>query len=218
MEINKRALIVANGDNEPDFLKNIHKDYDFVISADGASNLLFEVGITPDIIVGDFDSISKSILLTYEASGIRQFRLSAEKDFSDTHVSVDIAIQEGANTIDIAGGLGSRWDHSIANLNLLYYGYQKQVNLSLISSENKARLIGPGEHVFPAKNDDYLSFFALFEDGVISIENMKYKLFEQEIKRGESIGLSNEYEGDGRITIHKGSLLAVHSRKDTGGR
>lgn len=214
MQKDKKILVVANGDKDLSFLQAIYVDYDLIIAADGASNVLYEADIRPDILVGDFDSIEEDVLHKYEEQGVRLVRLKPEKDFSDTHIAIDTAIEEGASQIDLAGGFGGRWDHSIANLNLLYYCYEKKIGLSLISRDNYASLKGPGQYDFPHKEDFYFSFFSLFEDAVLSLENMKYELEDRLVKRGESIGLSNEYLADAKLRISQGSILLIESRKE----
>ncbi len=210
----KRALVVANGDNKASYLQSIYKSYDLIIAADGAANVLHQAGIRPDIMVGDFDSVDSEVFIRFESQNIEIIRLKAEKDYSDTHVALNIGINEGAGIIDLAGGFGSRWDHSIANLNLLYYCHEKGVELRLISEDNTAMLRGEGDFFLPFKSDSYISVFALFEDAVVSLENLKYKLNSRALKRGESLGLSNEYQGDGRVIVSKGSVLLVESKKD----
>ena len=73
---------------------------------------------------------------------------------------------------------------------------------------------GQGEYGLPFKEDWYFSFFTIFEDAQISLENMKYPLKNKQVKRGETIGLSNEYLGDAKLIVEKGSILLVESRRD----
>ena len=214
MRLDKRVLVVANGDNDVHYLHGLKDTYDLIIAADGASNILSQAGIKPDIIVGDFDSIEAQVLARYGAEDIRLVKLNSEKDYSDTHVAIDTAIDEGAGTIDLVGAVGGRWDHSIANLNLLYYGFEKGINLSMVSQDNSATIKGKGQYTMAYKPNNFFSFFAIFEDAVVSLENMKYPLNNKYVKRGESIGLSNEYEPGAKVTVVKGSILIVESKKD----
>ena len=210
----KKLLIVTNGDNQIEFLKQIATRYQAIISVDGAANILLQADIIPDFLVGDFDSIKPEVLKRYEQKGTKRITLIPEKDFTDTHIALDKAVELGYNRIDMAGAFGSRWDHSLGNLNLLYYAFQRGVDLRLIACENEIAIIGEGEHIFTKRENFYWSFLALFEDVNISIENMKYNLRNREVKRGESIGLSNEFLGDAKITIKKGSAIIIQSRMD----
>lgn len=209
----KKLLIVTNGDNQIEFLKQIATRYQAIISVDGAANILLQADIIPDFLVGDFDSIKPEVLKRYEQKGTKCVTLIPEKDFTDTHIALDKAVELGYSRIDMAGAFGSRWDHSLGNLNLLYYAFQQGVDLRLIACENEISIIGEGEHIFAKRENFYWSFLALFEDVNISIENMKYNLKNREVKRGESIGLSNEFLGDAKITIKKGSAIIIQSQK-----
>ncbi len=209
----KKLLIVTNGDNQIEFLKQIATRYQAIISVDGAANILLQADIIPDFLVGDFDSIKPEVLKRYEQKGTKRITLIPEKDFTDTHIALDKAVELGYSRIDMAGAFGSRWDHSLGNLNLLYYAFQQGVDLRLIACENEISIIGEGEYIFAKRENFYWSFLALFEDVNISIENMKYNLKNREVKRGESIGLSNEFLGDAKITIKKGSAIIIQSQK-----
>lgn len=210
----KKLLIVTNGNNQIEFLKQIATRYQAIISVDGAANILLQADIIPDFLVGDFDSIKPEVLKRYEQKGTKRVTLIPEKDFTDTHIALDQAVELGYSRIDMAGAFGSRWDHSLGNLNLLYYAFQQGVDLRLIACENEISIIGEGEHIFVKRENFYWSFLALFEDVDISIKNMKYNLKNREVKRGESIGLSNEFLGDAKVTIKKGSAIIIQSRMD----
>lgn len=212
--VDATALLVANGSHEGSYLQQIAEGYDLIVSIDGAADVLRAADIVPDYMIGDFDSISNESIQYFEQRNVPKIRLQPEKDYSDTHSALDKVIALGYEQIDLVGGVGSRWDHSIANLNLLYYAFEKKIRLRLIHPNNQVELIGQGEYLYPQRRDWYWSFFALFEDVQISIEQMKYPLTEKYVKRGDSIGLSNEYIGDAKIVIKKGSALVVQSRKD----
>ncbi len=212
---NARALIVANGEQETGYLKSVAPDYAFIASADGAANHLLSADIKPDLLVGDFDSIEEETLEHYERLGVERISLQKEKDFSDTQVCVEEVIHRGYRSIDLIGGFGGRWDHTMANFNLLFWAFEKKVELRMISAKNTAQLLGEGKHRIPKIDHAHFSFFCFFEDAVVSIARMKYTITDRAVKRGDSLGLSNEYlDGDGEIEIKKGSILMINSLKD----
>lgn len=210
-----RVLIITNGEENLDFIKNIIKNYDKIISVDGASNKLYKLGIIPDVMVGDFDSIKKDAFEFYKLKKSIEFiSLNTEKDFSDTHCAINYVIENNIKNADIVGFFGGRWDHSFANIGLLYYAYKKGLELRVLSKYNEAMMIGEGEHLFKKKVGYYWSFFTLFEDVRISISGMKYNLNDKYIVQGDSLGLSNEFVEDGRVIIHQGLALVVQSKYD----
>lgn len=213
MQTNK-VLIVANGEESLDFIKNIIENYDRIISVDGANNKLYELGIIPNVMVGDFDSIKKDILEFYKTKNIEFINLNTEKDFSDTHCAINYAIENNIKRADLVGSFGGRWDHSFANIGLLYYAYKNNLKLRIVSKNNEVMIIGEGEHFFKKKKNYYWSFFPLFEDIKISISGMKYNLNNKYVVQGDSLGLSNEFVDDAKITIHQGLALIVQSKYD----
>lgn len=210
-----KALVVVNGELELEYLESIASQYAIILCADGAANKLKGLEILPDIMVGDFDSVEPETLDYFRKKSVEIVQLQPEKDFSDTHVAVELAMERGYQHIDIIGGFGGRWDHSIANFNLLYYGFENNCDLRLISEKNRARIYGRGTHNLPASRFYYWSCFAIFDDATVSIHNMKYPIEQKKILRGESIGLSNEFlETDGKLIIEKGSVIVIQSKKD----
>lgn len=209
-----RILIVTNGDLEENFIKKIISNYDFIISVDGAYNTLYKLGIIPNIMIGDFDSINKDIFLKSDEYNIEKINLRSDKDFSDTASALDLAIERGYNNIDIIGGIGTRWDHSLANINLLYYGFEKKANVRLLSDDNKMSIYSEGEYDIAKDSSIYWSFFPVFDDVTISLINMKYELNKRFVRKGDTLGLSNELIDNSKFIVHSGNIIVVESKKD----
>ena len=106
----KRVFIFGGGVYGKEFPEI--SDGDYVIAADKGVEILNCHGLTPDLTVGDFDSSSyvpeKNVIV-----------LPVEKDVTDTHAAVDIALEKGAEEIVIYGGMGGRPDHTLANISLI---------------------------------------------------------------------------------------------------
>ena len=113
-----KALIITGGD--VDYKFQITKDYDIVIAVDGGLAAVDRMGLKPDVILGDFDTVAPDILHKYEEKdGIKIVRLVPEKDDTDTESAVRYAMKHGVTEIDVLGGTGSRFDHTYANMFLL---------------------------------------------------------------------------------------------------
>jgi len=131
------VLIVTNGNIvKHEKLKNAIPSADFIICADGGIKHMSKLGLMPDLIVGDFDSAKKDQLDYYIKSGVKLQRFSSDKDRTDTHIAVDYAIESGATNITLIGALGSRFDHSYANIMLLYRLMKLGINAKLIDNHN----------------------------------------------------------------------------------
>lgn len=208
-----KAAIISNGDLAClEYFKNVILEYDIILSADGASNKLRQLDIIPDYILGDLDSIDKDALEYFKDKSVEFIKFNPEKDFSDTHICIDFLIAKGLKKIDLYGALGGRWDHSIANFGLMYYAYEKGIELELLDRYDRARVCGIGEHISLKKENQCFSIFAVFEDAVVSLDGVKYPLNEYPLSRGESIGLSNEYVEDCKVSIKKGSAIIIESQ------
>ncbi|MGB5822797.1 MAG: thiamine diphosphokinase [Proteocatella sp.] len=208
-----KAAIISNGDiTKIEELKEQLKGYEFVICADGASNRLRSADIMPDYILGDLDSIEADTLSYFEEKNVKFIRFNPEKDYSDTHICVNFLKEKGIREIDIYGALGGRWDHSMANFGLMYYGYENGISIRLVDEYDRAFICGEGKCVSLKKENQCFSIFAVFEDAQVTLEGVKYPLNEYNLRRGESIGLSNEYIQDCTVEIKKGSAIIIESQ------
>lgn len=210
-----KAAIISNGSiTETEMLKESLDGYEMTVCADGAANRLRSAGIMPDYVLGDLDSIDAQTKQYLESEGVEFIKFSPEKDFSDTHLCMEFLIEKGFDEIDIYGALGGRWDHSLANFGLMYHAHEKGVYLRLIDSNDKAFICSKGKYVSEKREDQHFSIFAVFEDATVSLSGVKYPLNEYNLRRGESIGLSNEYISDCHVEIKKGSAIVIESRAD----
>ncbi len=115
-----RAIIIGAGDKPCESLIRKYMQGDFrIIAADGGGDVLGEYGIVPDIVMGDFDSISDGSLQKYETSEARVLRFPAEKDETDLELCADMAVDMGATDIVLLGVMGGRFDHTYAALLVL---------------------------------------------------------------------------------------------------
>lgn len=148
-----KILIIAAGNINKEFLQNLLKEnkYDEVIAADKGLEILNEIGIKPDYIIGDFDSVNKEILEQYKNIPITY--LKPEKDFTDTHMALKLAIEKGAKNITIVGAIGTRFDHSMANIHILKEALEENVETEIIDENNKIQLINKNTRI--NKNDKY---------------------------------------------------------------
>jgi thiamine pyrophosphokinase len=114
-------LIVSGGDAPaPDFLKGRAEKAGKVIAADRGAEYCLAAGIRPDLVVGDMDSVSPSVLRELSEAGTTLKRHAPEKDETDTRLALDEALAMGGRSIEILAGTGSRIDHSLANIHLFF--------------------------------------------------------------------------------------------------
>lgn len=212
---------MTGGSIELSFVKEYIKKeaFDRVIAVDSGLEVVDKLGIYPDYILGDFDSVSMEVLKKYEAMeeewGIRFIRLSTEKDMSDTHEALRLAIDEYAEDIVVLGATGSRIDHVLANVNVLIVPLSFGVEACLLDAHNKIYLT---DHNIVLKKDEvygpYVSLLPLTEECcALFLRGFKYNLNNATLTIGDSIGISNEIVEDiALLEMGEGVLVVIESR------
>ncbi len=200
----KKALIVAAGNTEG---ISIEDKYDLVIAADGGYDRALSLGLTPDIFIGDMDSVKAQV------SHIEKIRLNVEKDFTDTEAAIEKALEMGYESITVIGGIGTRFDHSMANACLLKKYVSKGREIILKDAHNEMfAFIGSCE--IKGRKGDTVSFLPL--DSVVTnvtLEGFYYPLVNTDVKIGETLTVSNIITEDrAKVTSEKGVLLAIIAR------
>lgn len=210
IEIKKCTIISGAPNDNIDFLsKNVDTD-SFIICADSGYTRLLKAGISPNLIIGDFDS---SEMPSIDADIIT---LPCEKAYCDTFECVQYAIDNGYNDITIFFALGSRFDHSYANVLSLKYCYDRGVKCSIVDDHNRLTLIS-GKYSFNSHYDNF-SLFAMFGDCKgVSITGAYYSQDFYD-KSKLDIGMSDQFavsnyivDDECTIDIESGTLLLVES-------
>ena len=116
-----KTLIVSGGNVQKDFFNEIYLNnkFDYIIASDRGLEILDKFDIKPNYIIGDFDSIDKKILNKYINTDIEIKELNPEKDYTDTHMAIKLAIELKSKQITIVGAIGTRIDHTIANIHVI---------------------------------------------------------------------------------------------------
>lgn len=213
-----RILIVSGGKVEEEVLRELINTYTYskVIGVDKGLEALDLLGINPDILCGDFDTVNTIIFNKYkgkEECVIKEF--PPMKDFTDTHLAVDIAIEEGATVIDICGGTGSRIDHLLGNLGVVAYALSKGVKVYMWDGNNRIQMIDKG--VVIKKDESFGKYVSLIPYGGevsgVTLEGFKYTLNRATLKLEESLGVSNELvDEEGRIELESGRIIVIEAR------
>lgn len=209
-----KALIVSGGQRPSRELIEIElASSDVIICADSGANCLYEYKIMPHLLVGDFDSIDKEAFSFFETSDCNIERFPKEKDYTDTELAMNRAIEEyGADEICFLGCSGSRIDHMMGNIGLLLKTLKMRVNARL-KDDNNTVILTDKPLCIKGNKGEYFSLIA-YGDNVseVTIEGAKYPLYKYNLKLGEPIGISNEFlEEEVKITFTKGLLLIIYS-------
>lgn len=211
--IKKRAVIFSNG-----IIKNINfhrtliKKNDFIICADGGLKFAKKLGLKPDVLIGDFDSLGRKEIYNVEKSGTRIFKFPPEKDKTDTQLALEYALSNGAKEIIMLGSLGGRIDHLLANLHFLRLGIKKGVGIKIIDENNEIAVIDKSIS-FKAKKGETISLFPFTEKVTgIYTEGLKYGLENVAMVLGNPYGVSNvALSSRVKIKIRSGLLLVIRN-------
>ncbi len=181
----------------------IDKD-DLVIAADGGVNHLSKLGLSPDVILGDFDSLG------YIPEGAQVFPV--EKDDTDVMLAVRHGLQAGFREFLIYGGMdGKRLDHTMANFQTLAFLRGHDARGYLVGREQLATVISNETAVFSSDAIGILSVFCLGQDASgVTIRGLKYSMENGTLSADFPLGVSNHFTGqEAEITVENGQLLLM---------
>ncbi len=204
----KRGLVIAGGEIESgrQFYKNIIKNYDFIAAVDSGADFARKNGIEPDIIVGDMDSISDDVLEYYKKTGIEMAIYPVEKDLCDGEIAVQLVKSRGCGLIDIIGALGGRSDHMLGNIFML----DKYENIRIISEKESLEAV-TGYKSYEGIKGKTVSVLSITDSTKVKyIRGMKYCTENIELKRGDTIGISNIAVCDkAEIEVETGKIIVI---------
>ncbi len=164
-----------------------------LIAADGGAEHCLALGWTPDILVGDFDSLPATTVDRLAADGVDVIRYPVEKDATDLELAIQLAISRGIGDLIILGAVGDRWDQSLASFLLLERYAPTTGSIRLIDGPQEAFLLKPGQaQVIQGQPGDVVSLIPLVGDAAgITTHNLGYALRDERLLFGSTRGVSN---------------------------
>lgn len=213
-----KTLIVSGGSINEFFFRELitENKFDNIIASDKGLEILDKFSIKPSYIIGDFDSINLEILNKYiNDKTIKIIRLKPEKDFTDTHMALKLAIDIKSDSITIVGAIGTRLDHMLANINILIEALEQNIQCKILNENNNISLINKNTIIKKEQKYPYIFLIPLTTTvSGITLKGFKYSLKDAIIKIGESIGVSNEQLEDKAVVEIKQGILIVIKSKD----
>lgn len=208
------ALIVCSGSISDYFhYEKYFRRAEFVICVDGGAKYLRNLGIVPDVLVGDLDSISNEDLEYFKSLNIEIIKYPTQKDMTDAEIAVDYAVDKGFTEIIIIGGIGTRLDHSLANILLVKKLLDKGIKGILVNENNEITMI---KDIIEIEREKDVKVSLLPLTGVvegITTKGLFYPLKGEDIEMGSSRGVSNEFKDDvAEVSIKNGILMVIKSK------
>ncbi len=208
----KTAFIYTGGTVFDEYVIEKPEKGDLVIAADAGYLTALRLGITPDVILGDFDTLGEENI----PDGVECLRVPREKDDTDTQLAVRTAIERGAGEVIIVGGLSGRIDHTLSTLAILEDLWERKENriyAILTDGKNRVRFIRNSGAILPRSQYRYFSLIAADETVKgITLDGCKYPLKNGRISRRNQWAISNEITGNcALIEIKRGGVWVIES-------
>jgi thiamine pyrophosphokinase len=202
-------MIYTGGLIDPSRITEHPKGDDLCIAADSGLKNARLLGVTPTVVLGDFDSIGEE----KPPKDAEILQVPAQKDFTDTQLAVETALKKGASEIVIVGGLSGRLDHTLSNLAILEDLADKRLPVYLTDGKNRVRLLKDTSTLIPKSGYRYLSLLCHSEKAKgVSVEGCKYPLKNATLTRRFQYAVSNEITGNcALISVRKGTLYIIES-------
>lgn len=212
----KRAVIFLNG-NKPsrDLVFETIKTTDTIICADGGAKWAIAAGITPQVIVGDLDSLPKQLYKKLQKLPIDWVTFSSEKDYTDSELALKYAIEHGFMEIVVIGVFGNRMDHLMANMTHFSSVLKATQNLAIsIVEKDQSMYFVKDKLVLVGEKGKTVSILSLDGDAKgVSTKGLKWRLDNETLRFGESRGVSNEIVARRvSVEVKRGVILLIHQK------
>jgi len=205
-----RCVIIAGS---PIFATIDITEDDFIIAVDSGYSHALAAGITPDVIMGDFDSFAGET-----DKKIKIVKAPVMKDDTDTMLAVKYALAQGYKKFVLLGGTGGRLDHQTANISVCAYIAEQGGFCEITDDNNIVYAIKNSRICLNKKEGWAVSVFA-FSDRAegVTLEGLKYPLTNATLANTFPLGVSNEFACDkATVEVKKGILLVILSNLSCG--
>lgn len=208
-----RAVIFANGLlNDPESARQAILEGDLLIAADGGARHCLNLGLTPKILIGDFDSLSENELASLQAAGSEIIRHPAKKDYTDLELALQHASSLDLTEILVMGALGARWDQTIANILLPVTDDLKDIRIRIIDGSQEVTLLRDIDQLtFHGHAGDIVSLIPIGGDAFgVTTRGLEYPLDDETLYFGATRGISNVLLNKAAtIQLRDGLLLCI---------
>lgn len=181
-----------------------------VIAADSGIRHAEALGIVPELWVGDFDSAPPTLPAHLKAVPKRKF--PSDKDSTDGELAVDIALEQGARALVLAGAFGgARADHAFLHLALALRLAEAGIDVTLTSGTQEGRPLPHAAATFDYAEGTLFSILGFSELAGLTVRGAKWELASVTVPFGSSLTMSNEVRGTLSVELAQGrAMLLAH--------
>lgn len=209
-----KSIIISGGKAPSEkLLKKELSECDYIVCADSGADCIYKYNIKPDIILGDFDSVSNEAFEYYKNLCKEVIKYPREKDFTDTELALKEALKVKPDEIVFLGCTGTRMDHFMGNLGLLDRCVDKGVK-SYIKDDNNTIFIIDKTTTLYGNKGDLFSVQAFMNEVInFSIYDAKYPLNNYNLKFGDPRTTSNEFlDKPVTISFDSGKVIVIRAK------
>ena len=209
----KEAVVALNGNitGKVEKYQHLFTDENLTfIAADGGALFLDKIGIIPDIIIGDMDSLTTVQIENFKNKGAAVIKYPVQKDETDGELALNYCIENELKQVYLVGCQGGRFDQQLANIFLLEYGFENNISAVIKEPELEAGIISDYQE-FNQLKQHRLSLLPLSREVEgVTIKGCKYNVSDINLLRYKTRGISNKIlQKKAQVKIKKGLLLYI---------
>ena len=188
---------------------------DLVVAADGGARYALDAGITPDLVVGDMDSLGDAGAREVQERGALLARHPVRKDKMDGHLAILAVRDSGATAVDLLCGGGGRFSALFAVPHMLLASERIGLRATLVTSWGQAFVVEAGSRTVDGDPEDSVSIFPLTDSATgVTLDGFGYPLEDARLEIGDTLGFHNELTGEAAVvSVGEGALLVIHETK-----
>lgn len=200
------VIISGSPDTNVEEIKSLCTSDDFIVCADSGYSFAKKAGLTPNLIIGDFDSLKEELPQNTEV-----VKLNTHKDDTDTEHCVMECIRRGYKDFLLLGSIGGRTDHTFANIATLAFLSEYNYNGIARNNGEEIRILKEGSYEMNNKKGLIFSVFPYGCESVnVTYKGAEYMLNNKTLTYNVSRGISNVFVDDGaEITINRGRAILL---------
>ena len=211
-----RICIICNGTlNGVDFNRNTLADADTVICADGGANHAFSLGVVPDYVIGDMDSVGAEVLHKLENNKGTRVIVDKDQDRTDTELAIELALTLDPQEILLLCAIGARIDHTIANIICL--NMIREIPARILDKDNEIYLMQGNDLKnnleLSGRKDDIVSVIPLNELKGLEYDGLKWDVPDK-VKNFGWLGICNRMSDDqAKISFESGDVIVIKIKR-----
>ncbi|HRU52017.1 MAG TPA: thiamine diphosphokinase [Planctomycetota bacterium] len=206
------SVLVGAGpfEGSDEFYLNWIRQGDLNIAVDGGIKLYHHLNIVPDVFLGDFDSSQIEEKNWADKKNVPTYSFPCDKDATDMKLALDYAFSQNITDIILLDELGGRLDHSLANIFLLKYAWEKGTPMKIISPNHIVQLLMPDQSIL-VEHRGIISLIIVSEMVTgLHMQGFRWNVSNETVKMGSTLNISNYLiEKQGTISIHSGMAFLI---------